>query len=124
MDVKRTYFQPRLDAAALGQLIARRASFFLEDVADVDAAAAQLARTLGAQGLACRVHDKRPLLFDEVTVGFVPWWLALPALADGALQAVASRLACPRPHVVIVKSARALDVRFQDRAAGAGAARP
>jgi len=123
MDVKRTYFLQRLDAAALDQLIAQRVSFFLEDVADVDATATQMARTLEAQGLACQVRDRRAPLLDEATSGLVPWWAALPALAGSILQAAAHRLARPRPHVVIVQSARALDVRFHARAAGVRAAR-
>jgi len=116
MNIKRTYFHDRIGADTLQAMMARRESFFLEQIADVDATAAQCAAWLRARGLVCQVRDQRWPPGRDMAASLAPGWLGLAVALPGLWRAFAARLADPRPHAVVVKRPQALDVQFTPRA--------
>jgi len=120
MHIKRTYFHDRIDPAALHELMARRESFFLEQVADVDGAAEQCAAWLRMRGLVCQVRDQRGSPGQDAAASLAPGWLGLAVVFQALWRGLAARLADRRPHAVIVKRPRALDVAFTPRAQPGG----
>ena len=121
MDIKRTYFQGRVTPAEIQAMLHDRQPFFLENVADVDATAAQFEQALRAQGLVCQVRERQePPSGAEAATLLGAGWLALALSMKSLLDVLWARMESPRPHVVIVKSPQALDVRYTRQAQAGG----
>lgn len=116
MDFKRTYFQNRITDDELWQLLAQRTPFFLENVADVDATTAGFADRLRTQGLICQIRDnrRRPYAEEkEMAVISFPLVFGMFFFLKEFWRALKQRLDNPYPHVVIIQTLHALDIRFK-----------
>ena len=116
MDFKRTYFQNQISDNALEQLLAQRTPFFLENVDDVDATTASFAGQLRAQGLICQIRNnrRRPYAEEkELAVISLPFVFGVIFFIQAFWQSLKQRLDNPHPHVIIVQTLHALDVRFK-----------
>jgi len=119
MDFKRTYFQNRIAEEELWQLLGQRTSFFLENVANVEMTTAGCADRLRTQGLICQIRDNRRRPYAEAkemaAISF-PLIFGVFFFVKELWRSVKQRLDNPNPHVIIIQTLHALDVRFRQRA--------
>jgi hypothetical protein len=115
MAIKRTYFMNRMADGELAELLARRESFFLENVADVDALAVQLSAKLAAMGRTVRVRNDRYSLGKDMARMVLPWWVGVYSLFRILIDTVDIWLARPYVEIVIIQRALSLECRYTPR---------
>lgn len=116
MDIKPTYFQNRIAENDLLQLLTLRTPFFLENVTDVDATTADFANHLRSQGLTCQVRNRRRMPYadaKEAAAMTFPLFFGIFFFITESWRYLKQRLIDRNPHVIIIQTFQALDIRFR-----------
>ncbi|ANN70636.1 hypothetical protein ACL598_03275 [Bordetella bronchialis] len=110
-----TYFENRLDSTGLDRLLSGRISFHLENVRDVDAAAASFEQALRDRDLKVRVQETRSSKAEDVAATILLPGISVFLVARMLYRDALVRLRNLHPDVVVLKRNGALEIRHKRR---------